>query len=93
MAASNLTRDAAPKKGLPITEIIFAVAAVVGLYFWLLQGTSFEDALRTISSVILAVVGLGFIIFIHELGHFLAAKWCDVHVETFTIGFGPPFPG
>src|SRR3954470_24020566 len=39
------------------------------------------------------IVGLGFVIFIHELGHFLAAKWCDVHVETFSIGFGPPLPG
>jgi regulator of sigma E protease len=38
-------------------------------------------------------VGLGLVIFIHELGHFLAAKWCDVHVETFSIGFGPPLPG
>jgi regulator of sigma E protease len=37
-------------------------------------------------------VGLGFIIFIHELGHFLAAKWCDVHVKTFSIGFGPAIP-
>jgi regulator of sigma E protease len=37
-------------------------------------------------------VGLGFIIFIHELGHFLAAKWCDVHVRTFSIGFGPAIP-
>ena len=36
--------------------------------------------------------GLGLIIFIHELGHFLAAKWCDVHVKTFTIGFGPAVP-
>jgi membrane-associated protease RseP (regulator of RpoE activity) len=39
------------------------------------------------------VVGLGFVIFIHELGHFLAAKWCDVHVQTFSIGFGPALPG
>lgn len=38
------------------------------------------------------VIGLGFIIFIHELGHFLAAKWCDVHVNTFSIGFGPAVP-
>jgi regulator of sigma E protease len=38
------------------------------------------------------VFGLGFIIFIHELGHFLAAKWCDVHVKTFSIGFGPAVP-
>ena len=37
-------------------------------------------------------LGLGFIIFIHELGHFLVAKWCDVHVTTFSIGFGPALP-
>ena len=40
-----------------------------------------------------AVLGLGLVIFIHELGHFLAAKFCDVHVETFSIGFGKAMPG
>jgi regulator of sigma E protease len=39
------------------------------------------------------VLGLGFVIFIHELGHFAVAKWCDVHVKTFSIGFGPALPG
>ena len=29
------------------------------------------------------------LIFIHELGHFAAARWCGVHIETFSIGFGP----
>jgi regulator of sigma E protease len=43
--------------------------------------------------VVLAVLGLGLVIFIHELGHFLAAKFCDVHVETFSIGFGKAIPG
>jgi regulator of sigma E protease len=38
-------------------------------------------------------LGLSLVIFIHELGHFLVAKWCDVHVTTFSIGFGPPIPG
>jgi len=38
------------------------------------------------------ILGLGLVIFIHELGHFLAAKWCDVHVRTFSIGFGPAVP-
>ncbi len=42
---------------------------------------------------VMAGLGIGFIIFIHELGHFLAAKWCDVHVMTFSIGFGPAIPG
>jgi len=37
--------------------------------------------------------GLGFVIFIHELGHFAVAKWCDVYVETFSIGFGNAIPG
>ncbi len=40
-----------------------------------------------------AALGLSFVIFIHELGHFLVAKWCDVHVTTFSIGFGPAIPG
>src|SRR5207302_5302805 len=44
-------------------------------------------------SILMVVVGLGMVIFIHELGHFLVAKWCDVHVETFSIGFGPALPG
>lgn len=43
--------------------------------------------------IVKAVLGLSFIIFIHELGHFLAAKWCNVNVKTFSIGFGPAIPG
>jgi regulator of sigma E protease len=35
------------------------------------------------------VIGLGFVIFIHELGHFLVAKWNGVKVEAFALGFGP----
>lgn len=44
-------------------------------------------------AVFKVAVGLSFVIFIHELGHFLAAKWCDVHVTAFSIGFGPAIPG
>ena len=35
------------------------------------------------------LLGLGLVIFFHELGHFAVAKWCDVHVERFSIGIGP----
>lgn len=35
------------------------------------------------------VLLLGFIIFIHESGHFLAAKLQNIRVKTFSIGFGP----
>ena len=31
----------------------------------------------------------GFLIFIHELGHFTVAKLCKVKVNEFAIGFGP----
>ncbi|MBJ01656.1 MAG: hypothetical protein CMK00_02155 [Planctomycetes bacterium] len=35
-------------------------------------------------------LGIGLIIFVHEAGHFLAARWCDVRVDVFSLGFGPP---
>lgn len=33
------------------------------------------------------------VVFIHELGHFLVARWCGVNVSTFSIGFGPEVLG
>ena len=35
-------------------------------------------------------LGIGMVIFVHEAGHFLAARWCGVRVEVFSLGFGPP---
>ena len=40
-------------------------------------------------SIMWAALGLGFVIFFHEMGHFAVAKWCNVNVERFSIGFGP----
>ncbi len=40
-------------------------------------------------TVISAVVVLGILIFVHELGHFLVAKRAGVGVTTFSLGFGP----
>jgi len=36
---------------------------------------------------------LGIIIVIHELGHFLVAKFFKIKVETFSVGFGPRLLG
>ncbi len=33
------------------------------------------------------------VVFFHELGHFLVARWCGVAVRTFSIGFGPEIFG
>ena len=46
-----------------------------------------------IRAVIIAIIPLGFLIFIHELGHFWAAKRCGIKVNTFSIGFGPKLFG
>ena len=46
-----------------------------------------------IKTAILAIIPLGFIIFIHELGHFYAAKRCGIKVNTFSLGFGPRLIG
>ncbi len=46
-----------------------------------------------IKAVLLAIVPLGFLIFIHELGHFLAAKRAGIKVNTFSLGFGPKIVG
>lgn len=34
-------------------------------------------------------LGIGLVIFVHELGHFLCCRLCGVRVEVFSIGFGP----
>ncbi len=33
------------------------------------------------------IIVLSILIFVHEMGHYLVAKWCGVRVETFSIGF------
>ncbi|MEM1013196.1 MAG: site-2 protease family protein [Planctomycetota bacterium] len=42
----------------------------------------------SILNLLLLAFGFGFVIFWHELGHFLAAKWAGVRVEQFAVGFG-----
>jgi regulator of sigma E protease len=36
---------------------------------------------------------LTIVVFFHELGHFLVARWCGVKVLTFSLGFGPELAG
>lgn len=42
-----------------------------------------------IFSIIIAIFVFGLLIFIHEMGHFLAARLCNVTVTEFAIGMGP----
>lgn len=42
-----------------------------------------------ITTIVSTIVVLGLLIFVHELGHFLVAKWSGVTVLRFSLGFGP----
>lgn len=42
-----------------------------------------------IVKILLGLIGLGIVIFVHELGHFLAALAVGIDVEAFSIGWGP----
>src|SRR5437870_3792352 len=45
------------------------------------------------SNIVIALIVLSVIIVIHELGHFLVAKFFKIKVETFSVGFGPRLVG
>jgi regulator of sigma E protease len=49
--------------------------------------------LSSIGNWVLVAVGLGLVIFVHELGHFLAAKRMGIKVEILSVGFGPRLLG
>jgi regulator of sigma E protease len=42
-----------------------------------------------VSSILPFIFVLGVLVFVHELGHFLLARWHGVRVLTFSLGFGP----
>ena len=45
--------------------------------------------LTALLTVIATVLVFGTVVLVHELGHFLAARRCGIHVQEFSIGFGP----
>ncbi len=47
----------------------------------------------SVSVILQVIIVFGLIVFVHELGHFLAAKWAGVGVERFSLGFGPKVLG
>lgn len=47
-----------------------------------------ESILDNVLMFVLGLIALSFLVTIHELGHFAVAKWNNVKVNTFSIGFG-----
>ena len=57
----------------------------------LIADTSFLlDLASTLLNILKVLAGLGAVIFVHELGHFLVAKACGVKCEKFYVGFDVP---
>ena len=44
--------------------------------------------MSVLHTVLSFVVALGVLIVVHELGHYLVARWCGVKVLRFSVGFG-----
>ena len=55
-----------------------------------LDGLVLAGVLSSIKNYALVFLGFSLVVFFHELGHFIAAKWCDVKVDKFAVGFGRP---
>jgi regulator of sigma E protease len=47
--------------------------------------------IANIYKILLGLIGLGVVVFVHELGHFIAARLMGIDVEAFSIGWGKPF--
>lgn len=50
---------------------------------------AFRSLVSNLPWILVAVFVFGVIIFVHELGHFLAAKWARIKVNEFAMGMGP----
>lgn len=46
-----------------------------------------------LTTIIAFIVVLGILVFFHEFGHFIVAKWSEIRVEEFAIGMGPQVVG
>ena len=53
-----------------------------------------RELVRTtvLTTILALIVVLGVLIFVHEAGHFLAAKWAGIYVHRFSLGLGSPIP-
>ena len=70
------------KRALNRRSLISLLVIILFAYLVLTHITVFGN-------ILLVVIGFGMVIFVHELGHFTAAKFSGIKVEAFSIGMGP----
>ena len=42
-----------------------------------------------ITTILAFVILMGIVVSIHEYGHYIVGRWCGIHAEVFSLGFGP----
>ncbi|NKB45958.1 MAG: RIP metalloprotease RseP [Alphaproteobacteria bacterium] len=52
-----------------------------------------EQVLGISLTIVNFIIALSVVVFVHELGHFLVARWNKVRCDSFSIGFGPELVG
>ena len=67
---------------------VFLLAIVFAVVIYLVV-----QNIGVFGNVLLIMVGFGAVILVHEFGHFIIAKLCDIKVEAFSIGFPPILAG
>jgi regulator of sigma E protease len=58
-----------------------------------MENNSLSELISSLRGIALLALFFGGSIFVHELGHFLAARWRKLKIERFSIGFGPKIFG
>ncbi len=58
-----------------------------------LLAASLAETFDLLWYIAMFIMGLGAVVFFHELGHFMVAKWVGIRVEVFSIGMGPRILG
>jgi len=79
----NQTRAVQKSQMDKIFNVFLVLIIVAGILYLVMQHPAMTW------KILLVLVGFGAVVMIHELGHFLMAKFCGIKVEMFSIGFPP----
>ncbi len=71
----------------------FAGAVVCALAAFPVLGLTLLGSITGAEKIVLFIIGFGSVIFVHELGHFITAKFFKVRCDVFSMGIGPRLCG
>ena len=95
---SAILRFASPARRASLRRLLWAGSApspLAPIASRNASGASARDRLLSSAqacTTLLALLSLGFLIVVHEGGHYFVARWCRMRIERFSIGFGPGHP-